>query len=302
MSLIPGDLIKIETFDGLYFYSPDETIQFLTYGDWGAAPTQYQTRRGYKQDGSTEVDFQLEPRTISLQLHRNPACSRQDYWNNRLALHEFLRPNRNGPITFTLRQPDGALRSLIVRADPGLEFPPLPVDENNWDIREQIDFIAFDPIWFDPGAVIYANAASADTQLVFPITFPIIFGLSGTFFTTGSFTYAGTWKSYPTMTLTGPYTRAVITNVTTGISIVLSVAILAGEQRIITLTPGNQSIVDAFGVNKFSDLSPGSNLIDFNIRPDPEVAGGIQEIQAGFVDGTSGSAFTLEFDNRYFAI
>lgn len=302
MGLIPGDLIKIETFDGEYFYTPDEVIQFLSYGDFGAPGTEFQTRRGYKQDGATEVGFTIEPRTISLELHRNPACSRQEYWDNRLALHNFLRPNRNGPMTITLRQPDGALRSLVVRADPGLEFPPPPSDTNHWDVREALDFIAFDPFWFDSEAVVFDDAATTDAQLIFPITFPIIFGLSGVFFSTGTFIYTGTWKTYPTITLTGPYTRATITNVTTGISIVLSVAIGAGEQRIITLTPGNQSIVDAMGVNRFSDLSPGSNLIDFNIRPDPEVAGGIQTISAGLVDGTSDSAFELEFNNRYFAL
>lgn len=302
MSILPGDLYKIETYDGNYFYANDEVIQFLTIGNFGAPDTEFVTRRGYKQHGATEVEVLLNPRTISLELKRNPACSRQEYWDNRLALHEFLRPNRNGPITLTLRQPDGAMRSIVVRADPGLEFPPLGTDTNHWDVRESLDFIAFDPLWFDPAAVVFDDAATTDTQLVFPITFPIIFGLSGVFFSTGTFTYTGTWKTYPTMTLTGPYTRATITNVTTGISIVLNVAIGAGEQRIITLTPGDQSIIDAFGVNRFSDLSPGSNLIDFNIRPDPEVPGGIQTISAGFVDGTGDSAFELEFNNRYFAL
>lgn len=297
------DVILLETADGQSLFMPDlQAVQVLAYSGVGAPPTEYQTRRGYKQHGATELDFQLDPRTITMELHRNAACSRQEYWANRLALHEFLRPNRGGPLTLTIRQADDTMRSIVVRADPGMDAPPLSRSNNNFDISDSIELIAFDPVWFDPTAVVFDDTSDTDTDLVFPITFPIVFGLSGVFFSTGSFTYAGTWKSYPTITLTGPYTRVTITNVTTGISITLNVAITAGEQRIIDLTPGNQSIVDALGTNRFSDLSPGSNLIDFNVRPDPEVPDGIQSIEAGFVDGTSDSAFELSFNTRYFAL
>lgn len=302
MSNINGDVHSIVTADGQSLFIPDGVLFLLSYGNYGAPPTQFQTRKGYRQTGATELDYSLEPRVVTLTLHRNPACSRQEYWNNRHELHEFLRPNRGGPLVLTLRQPDGAMRSLVVRADPGLELPPQPPDRNHWDVEESVDFLAFDPLWFDPEETVFADASITDTDLVFPITFPIVFGVSGVLFSTGLFTYAGTWETYPTMTLTGPYTRVTITNITTGIAISMNVAILAGEQRIITLTPGNQSIVDANGVNRFSELGPGSNLIDFNIRPNPEVANGQQEIRAEFTDGTGDSAFELAFNTRYFAI
>ncbi len=297
-----GDVLNIETADGLSLFVPDGVVFVLSQGNYGAPPTQFQTRRGYRQIGETELDYTLDPRNITLTLKRNPACTRQEYWDNRAELHEFLRPNRNGPLTLTIRQPDGNRRSLVVRADPGLEFPPEPPDENHWDVQEVLDFIAFDPIWFDPAETVFAPAASTDTDLVFPITFPIVFGVSGVLFSTGLFTYSGTWKTYPTMTLTGPYTRVTITNIQSVIALTMNVAIGVGEQRIITLTPGNQSIVDANGVNRFSELGPGSNLIDFNIRPDPEVVDGKQEIRAEFTDGTGSSAFRLEFNTRHFAI
>ena len=88
-----------------------------------------------------------------------------------------------------------------------------------------------------------------------------------------------------------------------GINISLSVAILAGESRIIDLTPGSQSIIDGNGDNKFSDLGVGSDLVDFALYPDPEVAGGIQEITVQLVDGVAGtSTATLEYYSRYFAL
>lgn len=297
-----GDVIHIATADGNELYFTDQDFKLLAYGNLGAPPTQFITRRGYKQNSETEVDYLLNPRTISVELWRSPACDRQTYWDNRSELHDFLRPNRNGPITFTLRTPNGNLRSIIVRADPGMVFPPAP-QNNNWDLRESIDFIAFDPVFFDAVQSGGALSAAVQTELVFPITFPITFGATGLYLTTGSITYTGTWRSYPIITLTGPYTRAVITNQQTGIVIYMSVAILAGEQRIIDLTPGSVSIVDQNGDNKFSDLGAATNLIDFALLPDPEVAGGIQEITIQLIDGVNGTSdASLTYYNRYFGL
>lgn len=297
-----GDVIHIETFDGNELFFTDNNVKLLAYGNLGASPTNFITRQGYKQNGVTEVDYLLQPRSITVELWRSGECDRQTYWDNRRELHDFLRPNRNGPLTFTLRTPNGDLRSIVVRADPGMVFPAQP-NNNNWALQEQFDFIAFDPTFRNSAQTELTLTAASQLQLVFPITFPITFGTSDEFLSTGTIAYDGTWKSYPTITLTGPYTRAVITNVTTGVVIFLSVAILAGQQRILNLTPGSQSITDANGVNKFSDLGVGSNLIDFALLPDPEVADGQQEITIQLVDGVAGtSGATLSYYERYFAL
>lgn len=297
-----GDVIHIATADGNELFFTGGDFMLSAYGNLGAPPTEFITRRGYKQNGSTEVDYLLQSRTISIEIVRSAECDRQTYWDNRTALHEFLRPNRNGPITFTLRTPNGDLRSIIVRADPGATFPSAPND-NSWLIDQPMDFIAFNPLFFNSDQSINILASSTQTELVFPITFPITFGTSGVFLTTGNITYLGTWKSYPTITLTGPYTRAVITNQETGVVIFMSIAILTGEQRIIDLTPGEQSITDQNGDNKFSDLGAGTNLIDFNLRPDPEVAGGVQTITIQLVDGVGGvSGAEIDYYDMYFAI
>lgn len=298
-----GDVIHIETADGNELWFDGADIKLLAYGNLGAPPTEFITRRGYKQNGSTEVDFLLQPRTVIVELWHSPACDRQAYWDNRSALHEFLRPNRNGPMTFTLRTPNGDLRSIVLRADPGLVLPPTEQANNNWEVREQIDLIAFNPLFRNAEQSGGAMSSAEQVELVFPITFPISFGTSGVLLTTGDITYNGTWKSYPTITLTGPYTRAVITNQQTGVVIYLSVPILEGESRIIDLTPGSQSITDGDGNNKFSDLGAGSNLIGFALLPDPEVADGVQEITIQLVDGVDGTS-TAEFDyyEMFFAI
>lgn len=297
-----GDVIFITTHDGNVLSLINDDVKLLSYGAFGAPPTNFITRRGYLQNGSTEVSFLIQSRTISVELWHSPACDRDNYWQIRKDLLDFLRPNRNGPLVFTLQTPNGNQRSITVRADPGMTFP-FQSNNNNWNQNESFDFIAFDPTFFDAVQTVTALTSSTQTQLVFPITFPITFGTSDIFLTTGAFTYPGTWKSYPVITLTGPYTRANIQHVEKGVNISLSVAIGAGESRIIDLTPGAQSITDASGNNKFSDLGAGSDLVDFAIYPDPEVAGGVQTITVQLVDGVASvSTATLSFYARYFGL
>lgn len=297
-----GDVLQITTHDNTTLVLINDDVRLLAYGNIGAPPTQFITRRGYLQDGVTEVAFVLQQRTINVQLWHSPACDRQTFWDYRAELLNFLRPNRNGPMTFTIRTPNGNIRSIIVRADPGLTFPSQN-NNNNWNINEPLDFICFDPTFFDSSQVVTVMSSTTQLQLIFPITFPITFGTSDVFLTTGSITYVGTWKSYPTITITGPYTRANIQHVQLGVNISLNVAIAAGESRIIDLTPGSQSITDASGNNKFSDLGAGSDLVDFAIYPDPEMPGGVQTITVQLVDGVAGvSTATIRYYTRYFGI
>lgn len=298
-----GDTHKLTTFDGQELIFPFPEIKLLAYGNYGAPPTQFITRRGYKQHGSTEVDFLLDSRSIDLTLWHSPACNRQQYWDTRLALHEILRPNRGGPMTLTLIQPNGEQRALIVRADPGLTFPP--DTDNNWGIDDTIGMIAFDPVWFDPDTTdtSYDMQDATNTDLVFPITFPIVFGLSGVIFTTGVISYPGTWETYPIFTLTGPYLSVTIENLTTGIVISLVVAITEDDTRIIDLTPGAQRVVDGNGQTRYNELGTDSNLIDFSIQPAPLVPNGQQTIRVTMFGGSiTLSSAHISYYNRYFAI
>lgn len=296
-----GDVKSIRTFDGEELVFTGDVL-LLAYGNLGAPPTNFITRKGYKQNGVTEVDYLLEPRTISIQLYQQGTEDRQVYWDRRKELHDFLRPNRGGPLQFIIRTPNGTEYAIIVRADPGLTFPSKSND-NSWIIDDPLDFIAFDPIFFNETEVDLEFQITVQDQLIFPITFPISFGTSDLFFSSGDIVYAGTWKTYPTITLIGPYTRAVISNVTTGVSILMSIPILQGETRIINLTPGAQSITDGNGNNKFSELGAGSNLIDFVLQPDPIVPGGVQELTIQLVDGVNGiSGASLTYFERFFAL
>lgn len=297
-----GDTLSFTTADGKTLVMPDGVFSFESYGMFGAPPTNFQTRQGYKQQGVTEIDYSLAPREITIDFWRAPACDRPTYWNNRKEVLDFFRPNRQGPLTFTVTRPDGTQRSLTVRANPGPQYPSNLKNDNSWNIRESLSFTAFDPIWYDPNATTLVISSTTDTDLVFPITFSIKFGVSGLLFP-AAITYAGTWKTYPTITLTGPYTYVAIQNSVLTAAITLIVPIASGESRVIDLTPGAQSIVDGSGVSKFDELSSMSDLINFAIVPDPEASGGVQTLTVNMFQGVGGvSAASIRYNNRYFGI
>lgn len=297
-----GDIIYFQTIDGKRLYVPDKEVRLLAYGNFGAPPVEFITRRGYRQHGVTEVDYVLTPRTITTQLWHDPMCTRQEYWDARLRLHEFLRHNRGGPMTFVLRQPNGNLRALVVRANPGMQFPMQDSNSSNWDINETLDLIAFDPVWFDPVVKSSLTTSVSSVNLVFPITFPIQFG-SSSIVSDVPITYLGTWHTYPTLTVFGPFSAVIIENTVTHVQIHLTVDVLGGERRIINLTPGEQSVIDGNGINRFGELGPETNLVDWNLRPDPESPGGVQNVLATFFSGAVGTtALEISYNERFFAL
>lgn len=295
----------LETYDGkeLVLGSGfDVDLNLQATGNFGAPPTEYQTRRGYRQDGVTEVGYNLLPRPITVSVYHPHTHDRAAYWDLRERLLNFLRPNRGGPLLYKVLRSDGSQRALTVRADPGLTYPTQN-NRNSWDIEESITFIAHDPLWFDPTEATPTISSGSGDELSFPAHAPFEFGIVGVQFSTGTLDYAGTWKTYPTLTLVGPYTSCAIYNRITGASLGFTTNIIAGERRIVDLTPGNQSIVNSDGDNKFSELTPASNLIDFYIQSELTENGTALRLDAVFIGGTSGqSNFILEFYNRYFGI
>jgi hypothetical protein len=296
-----GDLHTIRTFDGKELHIPDEANRFLVYIGYGAPPIEYITQRGYKQHGETKLGYVLSSRNITVQFWKSPACTRAEYWANRLALHDILRPNRGGSIELILTIPDGTQRAILLDPQPGAEFNTSQLDDNNWEIDETLDFIAFNPIWYNPTLTVQAVSQDATQELVFPIVFPIMFGPGGVVYT-ATIQYNGSWQSYPTLIIQGPYTSVLITNEVTGAVIELTIPIVAGEFRILDLTPGAISIVDGNGDSVFGDLGDDSNLVDFTIEPDPIAPSGVNTITAQIFDGTPATRFTIDYQERFYAI
>lgn len=289
----------------LYMIAPDgEIFEFAkdnsleAYANFGTAAFNFVTSKAYRQDGSSFIDAFAEERLITID-YREICETRQQWWDRRRELQAYFRPNRGGVFQFVVQQPD-RIFSLRVIPDPGMEFAGS--DVTSLTIQETVRLRAFDPFWIagDVDPTVFESITAED--LIFPITFPITFGAAGTRYSTGNLEYAGTAKTYPVLTITGPYAVVTLTVLPQNKSIRLSVEIPEGETRIIDPNPSNPSIVDLDGVSHFNELDLTSDpLQEFVILPEPP--GNNQSIQAVFIGGTGGvTSVAVQFETKYVGI
>lgn len=298
-----GELFKLENSRGdvLEF---NQDIYMPVYQGFGTPRIDYVTRKGYQQDGATLIDSSLGERIINIEIFQQSTGSgdvaRQLWWDLRKQLVAFFRAEVGSPIALTILQPDGTQYSIDVYGDPGPEFgTPQEGNENN--IQQSISLKAFNPVWYKTNLVSLDLVSSEDSQLVFPITFPILFGAGGTFFSTGALNYGGSWKSFPIITIHGPYTSVAARLINKDIQFQLVRQIVQGQGRIINTDPANLSIVDLNGVSRFDELSLPSNLVDFFIPPAPE--GLTEELRITLLGGDIDiSTVTVSYRENYLGI
>lgn len=283
----------------LYFEAPDGDQFYLTpphysvdYGDFGVPPIDFVTRRGYRQHGEQFLDYFYRSRSINVGLYVPGELDREDYYARRASLIEFFRANQ-GMLTFKVRMYDGTEYALDMLLSSGLSFPS--PDNNHWNIEATLSFTAFDPFWYNPVASVPSVSATIPDELLFPAGFPIAFGAGGKVVSTGSFTYVGTWKSYPVITLSGPYATATITNDATGAVLNLIQAIGANEQRVLTFG-SNFTIEDSTGASRFTELGTLTNAANFYLMP------GSNEIQVQFTGYTGNTTMSMTYHARYVGI
>lgn len=298
----PGDVIaevwSLENNAGNILEFNSETYALKVSGT-GTPPVEYVTKTSYLQDGATPLSLRLGVRALSLELYNTTTEDKEAYWDLRRELVNFLYPEIGKPLTLSLSQPNGETYSIEVYPDPGIDFTR--GDQSAWDIQETLPFKAFNPLWYKSTLGDITPAASQDDELVFPITFPIVFGSSGTIFNTGALNYNGSWRSYPIITLQGPYTSCSITLVNKAVGFSLLTEISSIEQRIIDTDPANLSIVDQDGNSKFDELSLPSNLRDFYIPAYPD--GALEQIKVTMINGSIGtSSINIQYKENYLGI
>lgn len=300
---ILGDIHYLETTnaDGTInqlFLSGDWSL--LSRGNYGSPPISWLTESHYQGHGERVLDYRIGARAIGLNIVHNGRGTRADYWDNRATLLDFMRPNYASPTKLVISNSSGELRAIDVRPDPGAPFEP--TDDASFVINQTIQVVAHNPFWYNPNISQPTISSTVDVNLAYPITFPISFGSSGTVFSTGDLNYQGTWRAYPKITITGGFSQATITNTGTNIELILINNIGDGDQRIIEFNPDiGRSIVDASGVNKLSDLSVNSNMVDFYIAPSSEITT-TQKINVTLTGITGSSNVSIQYYTRYYGI
>jgi len=276
----------------------------LSLAGLGNPNINYTTQKSFFMDGEVVTNFVVEPRQLTFPfLGNNEAVEdRIDFWNLRKRILRFLSPV-NGAMVFQITLDDHTVYELSnVYPTNGLTLDgnTFSQDRNDGRIEEGLKLTAYDPIWrqmpINSSGVLVPVVGE---DLIFPIEFPISFGVSGANFTE-AIDYEGTWRSYPKITIQGPYTTATLTNSATGASFTLINAITSAEQRIIDLTDpiAGFTVVDGLGNNKISELNLTSNLTQFYLMPDTT------NTITGVMNGGSGSLtrLTIEWYTKWLGI
>lgn len=290
------------------FHTPHNLGRWIiSESGWGTPPINYVTQRGPFQNGVTVKDFFLQPRVIQL-LIRQGFCDRDALWVGRAGLLDEIRPNRQTIATAVvpgeLRRAfaDGRVRSLEVFIAEGPRFEPTQV--NVWDefaFQEVLRFIAHNPVVFDPTRNDVNFTIVLDSDLVFPITFPIQFG-SGEVDDTLNINYVGTWESLPIIVITGPIEQPRIDNVTTGEKLQFSIDISPGQIVTIDLSYGSKTVIDNTGANLIGGLTADSDLATFHIAPTPEAPLGVNAMRLRGQHATGATSVQIRYFDRFFGI
>lgn len=276
---------------------------FKSLPNFGNPDIQYSTQKAYYMDGEVITNFSLSPRQISLPLVTNSELikTRLDYWNLRKELLSFLSPVE-GAMRFQIVLDDHITYELTnVYPTNGLSMEGNTFSENRNDgrVEEVLRLTAYDPVWRVADINTTGELTPVESEdLVFPFEFPFVFG-SGGGQVNQTISYVGTWRSYPRITITGPYNTCSLTNKQNDANITLIQAISSGEKRIIDLTDPIEgfTVKDLLGQNKMGDVNLSPNFTQFYFVPN--ATNGIDAI----LNGSSGSSkVEIEYYTKYLGI
>jgi len=279
----------------------DETICAIRSLDgWGEAPLHRLVERGPQQHGASDIGFRLDPRvgTVVLSVDAGDLAT---LWTRRALLLSWLRPT-SGEKTLRFTLDDGTVRCFEGHSAGQMTLPLEARRALAWDVGVQ--FVCADPTCYDPEAqtLTFRLGGSAGTGFTVPTYVPTGMGAS-VIAGAQAVAYAGTWRTHPTIRITGPITDCVITNESTGETIDFTgVTIEAGETRDIDLRYGHKTVLDAEGANCIAEITPQSDLATFHIADDQEVEDGINTIRVTGTDADAATRIDMTWFIRYTGI
>lgn len=284
------------TYAGENEYLIDANGNILPLADYGLrasdlsnVPVTYETARGYGQHGESVLGWHLTPRVIRFQW-TDDALTRNAWWTRRQTIINRLRPNV-GKVTYRITLPDGNRRDIDGWLQSGLD---LGGSDDGLGLSPSFQLSCPDPAFYDPAEQSVTFTATDWDDLGFPIGFPIAFG-GGYIFASAAVNYTGTWRSYPTFTITGPYTWMRIYNVTTGKGFRLTVAKLASDTITIDLSPGNLSVQDQDGNPLFDEVD--GQLANWYLAE-----GQTNNVVISSYEDDANTSVTMSYTRRYIAL
>lgn len=280
-----------------YELTDDDPFRVESVELWGMAPGHLLESRGAEQHGTTIEGFRLDPRDLELII----GFSGEDadlLTAKRALLSIFQRRTEALTMRFTLD--DGTVRDIDGHFLSGLTFVRDGKDHNA--MRTPVVIHCGDPTFYDPsGESLTFELGGGSGSGVVPLVVPMAVGAS-TIDATTVVTYAGTWRSAPSLIrITGPITEFVLTNTTTGdvIAAKTGVSIAAGHYVDLDCRYGHATALLDGATNWIANLADANDLTVFHFAAAPEAAGGENSISLTGSGVTDVTNIQISYLDRY---
>src|SRR5690606_18354647 len=181
-----------------------------------------------------------------------------------------------------------------------IDFPLTLQERMGTSQRVIVELEALQPMPYDPVQQVLVFGSISPSGYSIPMLVPWIQGFTGAIGADETVSYAGQWRTSPTIVVTGPITDPRIENQTTGEVLDLTgITIASGDYYTIATGYGRQSVTDSAGANKIAELSANSDLATFHLAAHPEATNGKNDIMVNGTDADTGTQITLRWHNRY---
>lgn len=219
--------------------------------------------------------------------------TREELLRTRRALIAAISPKR-GECTIVSRQPDNTYRSINCRYVSGMEGEE---GKGPYGVRIMtygLTFIADDPFMYGPEIPLtWGSGNVTRTELPIPgaDTFYEVVAASR-ILGDSQVDNLGDVDAYPLWTFNGPFTAIELTNTTSGKSLTLThTAATSSDTITIDTRPGQTSIVDQDGTNRWSALTAGYSL--WPLLP------GVNDLSIQVTGSTQDTAAGMTYKPRY---
>jgi len=279
--------------------TPEFMVHYLGDENYGMAPLHMITSRSPVQNGDTTLDFRLDPRIIQIPLLIECETLQEQYDQRNYLLSIFKPSNTDSYLIVTY--PDGRERVITTRVLGGLDFNMEP--SAGYSIRAVVKLRCSDPTWYNPDQYTLPLVTISGTATAYPKVYPTTYGTT-TFGGSFQIIYAGTWLSYPIITVTGPVTNFSIINTTSNQNITLVAGTVIGAATTLRfdLSYGLKTVTDQTGANRIGLVDSNSELAQFAIFPAPDVSNGINNLIVAGTGTTTASSVYLSYYDRFIGI
>ena len=278
----------------------DGTIgRLLRFDGTGEAPLHRLEERGPQQHGSTDIGFRLDPRIIDMVLWLNASSLSALEDKRKLLADAFRATTVTKTLRFTL---DNGEVYDINGHSAGTMLLPME-SGGGFTIRAGVQFRASDPTFYDAsGHAVTFELGGGGSAFEVPTDVPSQVGASEIDQAT-ALTYAGTWRAYPQIRITGPITDAVVENETTDEKLDFTdTTIAAGNWYDIDLRYGYKTVTNSSDTSTISALSSDSDLATWHLADDSEVTDGVNSISVSGSAVTGATKVEITYFDRFVGI